>query len=183
MNKYATRCSREFQASKSSGTRPLGQILWIVMHDTEGGTAKGIAEYFASRNAQGSAHLVIDDKECYRCLTDSQVPWGAPGANVKGFHIEQCGYARWSTVIWKKHIQTLNRAAYKAAFHCHKFNIPPVFVTAKGLRNGQKGITTHKECTKAFGGTHTDPGPMWPRKLFMFSVRRFLSQMRGPGGV
>lgn len=183
MNKYATPCKRTHKAQKHSGFRPVHEIIWIVMHDTEGGTAEGIAAYFAGPNAQGSAHLVVDNKECYRCLTDSQVPWGAPGANSKGFHIEQCGYARWSAVVWKKHLETLKRAAYKAAFHCHKYNIPPVFVQAKGLKNGQKGVTTHKECTKAFGGTHTDPGPMWPRKIFMFYVRRYVLQMRKAGGV
>lgn len=147
------------------------------MHDTEGGTAKGVAEYFSGSKAEGSATLVVDDKDCYRCLADTTIPYGAPGANTNGFHIEQCGYARWSLVIWKRHINTLRRAAYKAALHCHKFNIPPVFVAAKGLKNGQKGITTHAECTKAFGGDHTDPGKLWPRPLFMLLVHRYFKAL------
>lgn len=178
MKKYAEPCILRYRARRRSGSRALNRIIWIVMHDTEGGTAKGIAQYFSGPTARGSAHLVIDDKECYRCLPNSIIPWGAPGANEKGFHIEQCGYARWSLVFWKRHIETLRRSAYKAAQHCHKFNIPPVFITAKGLKNGQRGITTHAECTKAFGGSHTDPGRFWPRRLFMLLVRRYLSQMR-----
>jgi hypothetical protein len=29
------------------------------------------------------------------------------------------------------------------------------------------------ECTKAFGGTHTDPGRLWPRTFFMGRVRSY----------
>lgn len=167
-------CHGDFRAYHKSGTRPLSEIKWIVMHDTEGGTARGIASYFTSLNSGGSAHLVVDDKTCYRCLNDQDVPWGAPGANYKGFHIEQCGYARWTTTLWSKtHRKTLMRAAYKAAYHCRKYGIPVRFCTAVDLKAGRAGITTHLECTKAFGGSHVDPGPGWPRALFMTMVKGY----------
>lgn len=165
-------CISTFHAYHHSGTRAPSVVRWVVMHDTEGGTALSIARYFSTPSSGGSAHLVVDDKSCYRCLEDNQVPWGAPGANTQGFHIEQCGYAKWTSLIWStQHRQTLERAAYKAALHCRKFGIPPYFVAAAELKQGRRGVTTHAECTKAFGGSHTDPGLGWPRWWFMRRVR------------
>ena len=174
-------CRTQYKAYRTSGYRPLSAIKWIVLHDTEGGTAESIARYFSSRNAGGSTHLVLDDHDCYRCLTNDQVPWGAKGANYAGFHIEQCGFARWSLSTWKLHIKMLRRAAYKTALHCKKFNIPIRFVGAADLRVGNKGITTHAECSKAFGGSHWDPGPGWPKSLFMGMVRTYALGMKYKG--
>ena len=165
-------CDTTYTAKHHSGTRPLSAIKWVVMHSTEGDSARGAAAWFANPASGGSAHLCIDDQHCFRTLRDELVPWGAPGANTNGFHIEQAGYAKWSSLIWSsKHRNTLERAAYKAALHCRKFGIPPYFVAAAALREGRPGVTTHAECTKAFGGNHTDPGSGWPRWWFMRRVR------------
>jgi hypothetical protein len=171
-------CHRDFDpAYHNSGPRPLKEIKWIVLHSTEGGTAAGVARYFKGTTAGGSTHLVVDDLECQRCLPDSARCWGAQGANWNGFHIEQCGFAKWSSVIWKSHRQTLKRAAYKTAYHCKKFGIPPIFRKAADLKAGKPGITTHVECSAAFGGSHWDPGKGWPRTLFLFYVKRYLAEM------
>ena len=172
-------CRRDsYPAYRTSGRRPLAAVTWIVLHSTEGGTAASVARYFQSSSARGSAHLVVDDYECQRCLPNSAVPWAAPGANYAGFHIEQCGFAQWSSEEWKSHRATLERAAYKTAAHCDLFGIPPVFRKAADLKARRPGITTHVECSEAFGGTHWDPGPGWPRSLFMTLVRRYLKEIR-----
>ena len=175
-------CRTDFlPAAHTSGTRKPSSIYWIILHDEEAPTAVSAASYFESKDSGGSAHLCVDDTVCYRCLRDIDIPWGAAssfGANTHGFHIEQAGYARWSTVIWNRHRRTLERAAYKAAWHCHKFNVPPVFVAA-GELPGKHGITTHAEVTKAskrldpahaWAYDHTDPGLFWPRRTFMKMV-------------
>lgn len=179
MEPLSTSCHTTYHAKRNSGVRDPQVIRWIVMHDTEGGTAKSIAAYFASDKAKGSAHLVVDDATCYRTLGNEEIPWAAPGANTKGFHIEQVGYAKWSLAVWKKHLNLLKRSAYKAAYHCHKFGIPPLWVDAKGLREGLRGVTSHAECTKAFGGDHTDPGPFWPRRIFMSYVQKYYAEIAG----
>lgn len=184
-------CHRTFYpAFRSSGVRPVSAIKWIVMHDTEGGTARSVARFFKgpfSGDDGGSTHLVVDDFECQRCLLDVAVPWGARSAskisaNFHGLHIEQCGRASWSTEQWLEHERTLKRGAYKAALHCFKFGIPPIFVTAPGLLAGREGVTTHNEITQASKAAdpanawkydHTDPGTGWPRALFMKWVRAF----------
>lgn len=180
MMRISQPCNRDFyKAYRKSGKRSIQDVKWIVLHDTEAASARGVASYFHSSNAQGSAHLVVDDNECYRCLANEDIPWGAPGANTNGFHIEQCGFAKWSTVIWKSHINTIRRAAYKAAVHAKLFNIPCVWVDAAGLQNGWKGVTTHREVSKAFGGDHTDPGPFYPKPMFMWFMRRYRKELDG----
>lgn len=185
-------CSTEFQAAHSSGRRYHSDVHLIVLHDEEGGTARGAAEYFTHMTSGGSAHLCVDDNECYATLSPVLIPWGAASApqisaNKHGFHIEQAGYARWSAAIWKSHIWTLRRAAYKTALWATHYNIPLVFVDADGLIAGRKGITTHNEVSKASRRldpgnadryTHSDPGPLWPRLFFMALVRYYAKGLR-----
>jgi hypothetical protein len=116
-------------------------------------------------------------------LRNKAIPRGAPGANTRGFHIEQCGHASWSVAKWRQHIRMIRRSAYKTALHCHKFKIPPRWITARDLTAGRAGITSHAECSKAFGGGHTDPGPGWPRALFMQFVRHSYKQLGRPKGT
>jgi hypothetical protein len=183
-------CDRQFYpAAKKSGERSESLIHWIVLHDGEAPSAASMAEYFRSSRAGGSAHLCLDDKWCYRCLSNTTIPWGAAssfGANTHGLHIEQAGYAAWSAVIWRKHIRTLNRAAYKTALHLHRFHLPVRFVTAGGLLRGEKGVTTHAEISKASrkqdprharNYSHSDPGRLWPRRLFMARVRHYYREL------
>lgn len=170
----AANCDTRYTARNHSGTRPLSAISLVVIHSTEGSTAAGAAAWFANPASGGSTHLVVDDNICYRTLQDNQIPWGAKGANFNGFHIEQAGFAKWTTSIWSNtHRKTLQRAAFKTALHCKRYGIPIRFVSASGLRLGVSGITTHVECSKAFGGTHYDPGTGWPRTLFMSMVRAY----------
>jgi hypothetical protein len=172
-------CLTDYHAAHHSGTRPLGEITLVVLHSTEGGTAKSVAQYFTSPSSGGSAHLVVDDNHCYRCLTNDQVPWAAPGANTNGFHIEMCGHASWTAAQWKQHLGTLKRAAYKTALHCRLFGIQPVFVNATGLERGREGITTHAEVSAAFphDSAHHDPGVDWPRISFMQWASMFWKQL------
>lgn len=180
-----------YTAVHDSGTREVHDIWWVVMHDEEAPTAKSAALYFRSPKSGGSAHLCVDDLECYRCLPNTAIPWGASSApqiraNLHGFHIEQAGYAKWTGGVWRrKHMRALNRAAYKTAVHLHRFTIPPQFVTAAELPH-KHGVTTHAEITKAskrldpqhaWSYNHTDPGFGWPRRLFMARVRAYLAEL------
>ena len=166
-----------YPAAHDSGTRSQREIKWVVLHSSEGSTAEGAARWFRNPASAGSAHLSVDDDHCYRSLSDETIPWAAPGANTGGIHIEQAGFAAWGSLGWLRHRRTLNRAAYKTATRCKKYGIPVRFVTAAGLRGGASGITTHRECTAAFGGTHSDPGAFWPRRFFMRRVRRHYSRL------
>lgn len=172
-------CRRSFYpAAHTSGRRPLSAIRLVVMHSTEGGTAISVARYFHDPpdDDVGSAHLVVDDDRCERCLPDSAIPWAAPEANRVGFHIEQCGFADWTRAEWLAHRRELERGAWKAARALERFGIPATFLDAPKLRAGRSGLTTHAQCTLAFGpaGGHHDPGAGWPRDVFMRLVRGYL---------
>jgi hypothetical protein len=155
-------CSRQYTAVRQSGKRSVSQIGLIVIHCTQSNSARSSAQWFENSRAQGSAHLVVDEFECFRTLDNDVIPWGAKGANTRGFHIEIAGWAEWNRDDWMKRSQALRRAAYKAAVHAVKFGVPIRWLTHDEARAGKKGFVTHAVCTKAFGGTHTDPGRHCP---------------------
>lgn len=180
-------CKRTFRFVRSSGTRPTSAIKWIVVHSTETspGSAKNVSSYFASSSAQASTHLVVDDYECYRGLDNYDVPWGAPGANYAGFHIEHVGYAKWTRAEWLSHSNTLRRGAYKTALHCLAWGIPLRWVGKYGLKLGRKGITTHKDCSDAFSGGdgHWDPGPNFPKDTYLSYVKQYAASIKAARSV
>lgn len=163
------------RARHDSGPRDPSRIRLIVMHDTEGGTARSVAAYFASGSARASTHWVVDETRAVRCLPDDVIPWGAPGANTDGIHIEQCGWARWSKLEWFKHQSTLKRSAWVAARAAHKYGIPVRWLTDRQLGNHvTEGFTYHAQVTRVFGGGsgHTDPGPNFPKSYWLWLVKR-----------
>ncbi|MBS3991117.1 MAG: N-acetylmuramoyl-L-alanine amidase [Erysipelothrix sp.] len=162
-------CSTKFTATKKGSSRQDSKIRLIVIHSTEGGTAAGAAGWFANDASGGSAHIVVDDKECYRTLPDSLIPWGAKGgrANEDGLHIEFTGYAKWTRDEWMNHLAEIKKGAAVISNWCKKYNIPIEFLDSEEiakLGNNAHGITTHHELTKAFkiAGGHTDPGKGFP---------------------
>jgi hypothetical protein len=162
-----------------SGPRTKDKIKHVVVHDAEALHASGVAAFFAG-NAKASTQLAVDESSCYRMLPDLVIPWGAPGVNTTGLHVEICGYAKWSRVEWLNHEQTLDRAAYKVAQWCVHYNIPIRWVGWVGLKLGRAGITTHAEASKAFRpGGHTDPGPNFPKDVFLLWVEDHAADIRG----
>lgn len=165
---------RQRRAAHDSGPRRPAAVRHIVIHSTEGGTAASVAAFFAT-TAQASTHLVVDDRGCYRCVPDLVIPWGAPGVNTSGLHIEHCGFARWPAGEWMRHRPTLERSAAKAAVWCWTFKIPRRFLTVDELRLGRAGFCRHADASRAFGtaGGHTDPGEGFPRDFYLSCVRRY----------
>jgi hypothetical protein len=174
-------CLRTFKAVHDSGTRPESDINHIIIHCTQGSTAKGAATWFANKASGGSAHLVVDDVVCYRTLDNGQIPWGAAGANRSGFHIEHAGFAEWNHAKWMSHEQTLRRGAQKAAQHAVKFGIPLKVLSADDLRRGRSGFVTHATVTQVFpkgNAGHHDPGPGFPLDHYMKLVKQFAAEIQ-----
>lgn len=170
---FSAECSRRFKAHGSSGSRAASSIRLIVIHSTEGSTAAGAAGWFENPASKGSAHLCVDDRECFRTLSDDAIPWGAIGANTSGVHIEIAGFAKWSKAEWLEHTEGLRRAAYKAAQFAKKYEIPVELLNNKELKSGKSGIVTHAQCAVVFDGSHTDPGPNFPLDRFIQWAREF----------
>lgn len=150
-------------------------IKWIVLHSMEApdkpGTARAVARYFQTLTRPASAHYCVDGNEVVQCVQTKDVAYGAPGANRMGLHIEMAGYAAETAEQWEEpfSLQTIENAAWLAGLILlPKFPAIPIkFVNAAGLRAGELGITTHAEVTKAFNGTHTDPGAGFPIDRFL----------------
>lgn len=67
----------------------------------------------------------------------------------------------------------LNRTARLTAELCLAYDVPPYWRTAAQLKAGQRGVTTHRQVSLAWGqSSHWDPGA-WPRRAFMRRVRRY----------
>jgi hypothetical protein len=173
-------CSKRFHARQVQGTRPLSDVRLIVMHVAENPSAESVAADFSTTTRQSSAHLVVDDDMCFRCLANDEIPMAAPGANTVGFHIEQAGFAAWTAADWDAHLDTIKRAAYKAAYHCKHFGIPVTWLEAAELEANASGISDHflvnqmaKRLMLAGDHSHTCPGTTWPRKTFMKWTRHY----------
>lgn len=143
----------------------------IVLHSMEapekGSTAENVARWFASENApKASAHFCIDSDSIVECVAEHDIAWHAPGANHNGIGIEHAGYAKQSREEWGDEFSRamLELSAQLCAYLCARYRIPPVFVSAEGLRLGERGITTHKAVTDGLnaGKGHWDPGPGFP---------------------
>lgn len=156
------------RAAHDSGRRKASAIRQVVIHSTEGGTAKSVAEFFHS-TAQASTQLVVDGATCYRCVPDLVIPWGAPGVNSTGLHVELCGFARWTEAEWLVHDAMLKRAAFKCAVWVWTYNLPMRWLTVAQVKAGARGFLRHVDASRAFGtpGGHTDPGEGFPRPHFM----------------
>lgn len=168
----------DMQFIQARNYRPgrVAPISLLVIHDMEAPrtpkTALNVGTWFAGPSApQASAHYGIDPAEIVQYVKDSDTAWAAPGANDQGLHFELAGYATDSADTWKADSE-LALAAGLVAEKAIQYGIPIQFVDAAGLLNGQSGITTHAEITKAWHKTtHTDPGVNFPIEDFIAMVQ------------
>ena len=160
------------------GTPDRRKYDLIVVHDMEyperEAAAETVAQYFATTDRQVSAHYCIDADSIVQCVKLADVAWCAPGANHNGIQLEHAGYARQSIADWRDPYSTamLDLSAELTAYLCGKFAIRRRQVSRSGLLDGQRGITTHNDVSKAFlRSSHWDPGPNFPMSWFVERVR------------
>lgn len=158
------------------------RVRLIVLHTMEApdkpDTAEAVARYFTQLppTRKASAHYCVDANSIVQCVQTKDVAYGAPSANRDGIHIEMAGYARQRAADWASEYnqQMLDLVAQLCArVLLPKYKIPTVYLAAPMLKapGGHSGFTTHVEVSKAFGGTHWDPGPDFPMLEFMRRVR------------
>lgn len=174
-------------------------VIHTMEHPEKPRTAMGVARWFGGLlpgvpAPQASSHYCLDDKEIVQCVQDGDVAWCAPGANHNGVHLEHAGYANQSDAQWHDaYSQAMLKLSALLAWDLSlAYAIPVQFVDAEGLLEGDRGVTTHRECTiaareaKKRGLTtspfhkaksdHTDPG-------VSFDMRAYLDSIRLLGGV
>lgn len=138
---------------------------FIVVHSTENtAPARNEASYAKNRTDGTSSHYYVDDTEIIQSLnTDYGANHvGSWQGNQRGISYEFVGRASWSRAKWLDSID-FEAAAAQMARDCQTWGIPVRRLSVAQLADMEKGITTHNDCRRAFGGTdHTDPGSNFP---------------------
>ena len=162
----------------NAANRTKATIRWIVIHDMESSegakTARNVAAYFALPTTRASAHYNVDATEIIQCVREKDVAWHAPGLSSRSIGVEHAGRASQTAAEWDDPYSRamLKLSATLFADLAKRYDIPAVFINAKGLLAGTPGITTHAEVTKAWHkSTHSDPGPNFPTTAFLASIR------------
>lgn len=166
MSKHVIR--HGFHATHHSGARRFSAIKFIVLHDMENASYKAAAEntgsWFRQRASGGSTNFGVDNDSIQQYLGIGTIPWGAPGLNTDGLHIEQMGIASWTKAQWlDRAAGTLDNCAWLIARLNTRLGIPIRTLSDATLRSRRyRGIVTHRQATRVFGGSHTDPGSGYP---------------------
>ena len=145
-------------ASPNYSSRRGAKVRLIVLHTTEGARSNAsLGAWFGQRAAKCSSHVGIDDRDVTRFVPESYSAWTAGNANPVSTQAELCAFARWSVAEWEGHATMLELAARWVAAESIYHGIPLVRVRGAATRTGT-GVAMHVDCTKGFGGTHTDCG-------------------------
>lgn len=161
---------------------------YLAIHTQQGnGTARSLAGY-CSRTASGvSYHDAVDANEMIQMVRYEHSPWAAANANTVAEHMCFGGsFAEWTTAQWldpDKDADGINqdamlwRGAAWAAWRAQVNDIPIRWVS-DGEPPRSRGITGHGNFG-AWGGGHTDPGPGFPKAIFIDRVQSLIDGAAG----
>jgi N-acetyl-anhydromuramyl-L-alanine amidase AmpD len=165
-------------------------VRGVVLHCTDtpemGDRAERCARYFATipadapKHKRASAHFAVDEDSIVQCVPEDRIAYGAKGANRFRIHIEHAGLARQTREQWldAAGISMLDRSAQLLAEIAERWQFPIVWVDAEALKHSAAGVTTHRECTIAFGGSHHDPGLFFPLEDYLARARQYEERAR-----
>lgn len=151
--------------------RPIRVIVIHTGETSEGPTAaEGMCSWAANPAAGGSFHIAVDTDSACRSVSDKDTAFGAPGVNADGLHLELAGRAGQTTGEWADAASTaiLARGAGVVADWSATYSIPMRWLSDAELADGvSKGMATHAQASRVFGGDHWDPGPAFPAEKFL----------------
>lgn len=175
--------SREFKITCNGGMRATSAATCAVLHQTGGSTARGAAQYLASR-PDGSVHMIVDNVEAYQTAPVSRITCGVADVNSWTWHIEQAGPFSRTANEWRDdYARTIRRAAFWMAWFLLEQGLPARFLSTKSLNDGKRrGWTTHKSLSlsKLSSSTHTDP-VNYPIALFTRDLADFYTDLKHNG--
>ena len=169
-------CSRRYTAVRQSGRRSLSQVGLIVIHCTQSNSARSSAQWFENTRAQGSAHLVLDDVECYRTLDNEIIPWGAKGQHARVPHRD-----RRLRRVEPRRVDEAPRSALRRGLQGggarEEVRHPDPLAHARAAQGGAEGLRDARHVHEAFGGTHSDPGRQCPTDHLLEWANEFAEEM------
>ncbi len=165
----------------------------IVVHctagpeNTAGKGAEAVQAMFARGDRVASAHVTVDQNSAARSVHDWDTAYASKGFNARGLHLELVGMADQTRTQWLDPISrtTMLQGAKVVADWINRSNgrIRPVVMTVEQLKADLGGgVTFHADCDKAKASTgHWDPGPHFPRDVFIDMVKTILGNSSKPG--
>lgn len=157
------------------------KVRLLVIHTAEipeiETSAEAIARYFLKPDKPSSCHITVDSDSIVQSVKDSNVAYGAPGANSDGIQIELACYMGQTRSQWidKYSLAMLALAADATAQYCLKYNLPPVQLSDAQLLAGKSGIVGHDQVSRVYKESdHEDPGPNFPWAYFIAQVRELV---------
>jgi hypothetical protein len=145
----------------------------VVLHDTESHDGAGlrdlagIVQFWQRQNLGYGAHVIVDkDANSALCANGDRICWHTSRRNTGSIGIEIIGFARFSPSLWFARPKQLHKVARWLAYYNFEYGIP--------LRaSPQHGITTHREQSKLYGGSHWDPGFFFPFNYVLRLARKY----------
>jgi hypothetical protein len=163
-----------------AGVAPSHAKYGLIIHATaSNGDAEGEAIHAKTRPDLTSSHYYVDADSVVQSLnTDAGANHvGSWQGNQRYISWEFCGWPKWSAQTWHQEID-FPAAARQMARDCAHWDIPAKRLSVEGLRDMRRGIGTHLDAGKAWGGTdHTDPGPGFPVAYLIDLIHEELNGM------
>lgn len=151
--------------------RPIRVIVIHTGETQESKTAaEGMCSWAANPAAGGSFHIAVDTDSASRSVDDEDTAWGAPGVNADGLHLELAGRAGQASGDWfdTSSLKIMANGAQVVAALALRHSIPLRWLTDAELADGvSRGLCTHAQASRVFGGDHWDPGPGFPHDHFI----------------
>lgn len=150
------------------------EVIHAMQAPEKPATAEGVASYFSSTAKKVSAHTCHDNDSSVRCVYDKDIAYTAPGANHDGRQYELAGYSEQTAGEWKDKfsLSMLARVAVLVNQKCDESGNAKTWLSDKEIAQGRRGICDHAAISRIYKrSSHWDPGPNFPRDLFVDMVR------------
>jgi hypothetical protein len=160
----------------------IGVHCTATAESAAGTGAEAVARHFANpASRDASATVTVDNNSTVRSVHDYDTPYAAKGANARGVHLELVGLAQQSRAQWLDPVSkaTLRRGAAVCADWIRRSNglIAPRWLSVAEIHAGKGGgLATHADIERALPSSgHWDPGPHFPRDVFLQLVKSALA--------
>src|SRR5215467_2071081 len=156
---------RIWMPSPCYSSRGGSAVRLLVIHTAEGArTIESLGNFFANSANQVSSHTGADDKrgKIGEYVTRGNKAWTAASYNPVAVQLELCGFASWSTSVWRdQHDNMLRNCADWIAEEAKFYGIPITALSASQAQGSGRGVCQHIDLG-AGGGGHVDCGSGFP---------------------
>jgi hypothetical protein len=140
-------------------------VRLLVVHTAEGArTIESLGNFFANSANGVSSHTGADDQlgKVGEYVTRGNKAWTQGNANPVAVSLELCGFASWTTAMWKNdHHNMLRNCADWLAEEAKAFGVPLSALSPSQAQGSGRGTCQHIDLG-SWGGGHVDCGPGFP---------------------